>query len=149
MKNIDIQESHQSYYRRRKIVANITQYKEEGIKEEVESNKKVLKNVAKTLVCVIMLQNQDVGLVKVFWEVETFMIQVYYQEEEEDMIWQLGVFHAQIQDLEEQLESSEKEEKEKNDYKVQILSNNSIHAPSVIQEMKWLKMELTKRTIGK
>lgn len=95
-----------------------------------------------------MLQNQDVGLVEVLWEVETFMIQLYYQEEE-DMVWQLGVVHAQIQDLEEQLESSEKEEKEKKDYKVQILSNNSIHAPSVIQEMKRLEMELTKRTIGK
>jgi hypothetical protein len=55
MKNIDIQESHQSYYRRRKIVANITQYKEEGIKEEVESKKRVLKNVAKTLLYDIML----------------------------------------------------------------------------------------------
>lgn len=95
MKNIDIQESHQSYYRRRKIVANITQYKEEGIKEEVESKKRVLKNVAKTLLYDIMLQNQDAGLVEVLWEVETFMIQLNYQEEE-DMVWRLGVVHAQI-----------------------------------------------------
>jgi hypothetical protein len=51
--------------------------------------------------------------------------------------------------LEEQLESSEKEEKEKEDDNIQILSNKSRHAPSVIQEMKWLEMELTKRTIGK
>jgi hypothetical protein len=50
--------------------------------------------------------------------------------------------------LEEQLKSSEKEEKIKND-EVQILSNKSRHAPSVIQEMKRLEMELTKRTIGK
>lgn len=61
-----------------------------------------------------MLQNQDVGLVEVLWEVETFMIQLYYQEEK-DMVWQLGVVHAQIQDLGEQLESSEKKEKEKED----------------------------------
>ncbi len=148
MKNIDIQESHESYYRRIKTIANISQYKEEGIKEEVESKKRVLKNVAKTLLYDIMLQNQDVGLVEVLWEVETFMIQLYYQEKK-DMVWQLGVVHAQIQDLEEQLESSEKEEKEKEDDNIQILSNKSRHAPSVIQEMKWLEMELTKRTIGK
>lgn len=29
-----------------------------------------------------MLQNQDVGLVKVFQEVKTSMIKLYYQEEE-------------------------------------------------------------------
>jgi hypothetical protein len=55
MKNIDIQESHESYYRRIKTIANISQYKEEGIKEEVESKKRVLKNVAKTLLYDIML----------------------------------------------------------------------------------------------
>lgn len=67
-----------------------------------------------------MLQNQDVGLIKVFQEVKTSMIKLYYQQEE-DMVKQLDAIHVQIQDLE---EKQQKNEGKDDDDDVQICQAN-------------------------
>lgn len=67
-----------------------------------------------------MLQNQDVGLVKVFQQVKTSMIKLYYQQEE-GMVKQLDATHESIQDMEEKQQNNEEED---DDDDVQICKAN-------------------------